>query len=297
MKKSKSENVALVKKYEKRSQFRDVMQRVLKNKGAFIGLCLFAIVLLCFLYGLIFIDYREATVGVVSDRLKGPSAQYPFGTDNMGRDLLSRIFYGARFSLAIGFGGSAIAATIGISLGCISGYYGGAYDMIIMRLTDVITSIPGILLGMVIISTLGSSLPNLIITVGVTSIPMYIRMTRASIMSWRNQEFVEAARAIGLPSLRIVFRQVLPNGLSPVIISFAMNLGGMILVSSGLSFLGLGIQAPLPEWGTLISGGRTYMRNAPWLLNFPGIFIIATVLAFNMLGDGLRDAIDPKLKR
>ena len=296
MKKDKGASGTAVKQYAKRSQIREVLHRLKKNKGAMIGIVMFSIVLLSFIYSLFFISYQEVTEGVIMDRLSPPSWEHPFGTDSMGRDMLKRVLYGSRYSLAIGFGGSAIAATLGISLGCIAGYYGGARDMIIMRFADIMSSIPGILLGMVIMSTLGTSLPNLIITVGVTSIPMYVRMTRASILTWRNHEFVEAARAIGLPSLRIVFAQVLPNGLSPVIISFAMSLGGMILVSSGLSFLGFGISAPRPEWGTMISGGRQFMRNAPFLLNYPGLFVIATVLSFNMIGDGLRDALDPKLK-
>jgi len=165
-----------------------------------------------------------------------------------------------------------------------------------MRFAEVVSSIPGMLLGMVLMGTLGTSLINLIFTVGVTSIPIYVRMTRASLLSIRDQEFVEAARAIGLPNPRIIAAQILPNGMSPLIVTFTMNLGMMIMVASGLSFLGFGISAPLPEWGTMISNGREYYRNASFLLTFPGIMIMLTVLAFNMIGDGLRDALDPKLK-
>ena len=287
----------VTKKYNKRSQFGEIFHRVKKNKGALIGLIIISIVLLLCLLSVFFINYEMVTAGNMKDRLISPSLQHPFGTDHLGRNMLLRVLYGSRYSLAIGFGGSAIAAILGVLLGAIAGYYGGKLESIIMRFADVLSSIPGLLLGMVIMSTLGSSLPNLILTVGITSIPVYVRMTRASILSLRNQEFVEAAKAIGLPNFRIIFRQLLPNGLSPIIVTFTMNFGTVILIAASLSFLGFGIVAPRPEWGTLISGGREYVRNAFYLLSIPGLFIMATVLAFNLLGDGLRDALDPKLKR
>ena len=296
--KKKNQTVELVtKKYEKRSQAAEIFRSLVRNKGSLVGMILFTIVFLCFLASVFFVDYEMITSYVMKDRLSWPSAQYPFGTDGMGRNLFYRVLYGSRYSLALGFGGSAIAACTGITLGCIAGYYGGKLESLIMRFAEVMTAIPGLLLGMVIMATLGTTLPNLIITVGVTSIPIYIRMTRASILSIRDQEFVEAAHAIGLPNARIIFRQILPNGLSPIIITFTMNIGGMILIASGLSFLGFGISAPTPEWGSLISGGREFLRTSSYLLTFPGVFIMATVLAFNMIGDGLRDALDPKLKR
>ena len=297
MKRNEGERVSVSKKYAKRSQIGEILHSLKKNKGAMAGLIIISAVILCFLLSLFLIDYGMVTDGSLKNKLLPPSAQYPFGTDQYGRNMLYRVLYGSRYSLAIGFGGSTIAATLGITLGCLAGYYGGVREMVIMRASEVLTSIPGILFGMVIMTTLGTTLPNLIICVGITSIPNYIRMSRASILSIRNQEFVEAAHAIGLPNRRIIFRQILPNGLSPLIVTFTMNLGSMILIASGLSFLGFGITAPRPEWGALISGSREFMRNAGFLLTFPGLFIMATVLAFNMLGDGLRDALDPKLKR
>ena len=297
MKRKTADVVLVTKKYAKRSQFGEIFYRLRKNKGAMVGLIIIAVIILCFFASLFFISYGMATEGNVRDRLSPPSWRYPFGTDNMGRSLFLRVLYGSRYSLAIGFGGSIIAILIGVSLGAVAGYYGGIWETFVMRFADILSSIPAILLGMIIMSTMGSSLINLTITVGITSLPAYIRMTRASILSLRNQEFVEAAHAIGLPVPRIIFRQILPNGLSPLIITFTMNFGLIILMSSGLSFLGFGITMPRPEWGTLISFGREYMRNAPYLLTFPGVFIMSTVLAFNMLGDGLRDALDPKLKR
>ena len=296
MKKKKEAYVKVQKRYAKRSQFGEIFHRVRKNKGSLVGMIIVCIVFLCFLYSLFFISYDMITQSDIKDRLTPPNSQFLFGTDNLGRNLLYRVLYGSRYSLAIGFGGSIISAVLGITLGSIAGYYGGFREMIIMRFQEIMSSIPGILLGMVIISTLGSSLQNLIITIGVTSIPAYIRMTRASILSIRGNEYVEAAHAIGLPNRRVIFGQLLPNGLSPLIVTFTMQLGGMILVASGLSYLGFGILPPLPEWGSLIAGSREYLRRSSYLLTFPGMFIMALVLAFNMLGDGLRDALDPKLK-
>jgi peptide/nickel transport system permease protein len=244
-----------------------------------------------------FVPFEAATAAVVQDRFSPPNMKYPFGTDGMGRNLFMRIIYAARFSLPIGFGATSVAAFIGVVLGSHAAYYGGVIDDVIMRFCDVLASIPGILLGMVIISALGASITNLIIAVGVSSTPLFIRTSRASLLSVKSNEYVEAARAVGLSNYRIIFTQVLPNGLAPIMISFSIALGMSILVSASLSFLGLGIPVPNPEWGSLVSSGRDYVRNAPWLTAVPGVFIMVTVMGFNMLGDGLRDALDPKLKR
>ena len=296
-KNNKTDNLLFSEKYAKRSQLRETFHRLVKNRAALAGMIIFGVIFLGFLAGVFFIDYTMITEGVMRDRLQKPSLTYPFGTDNMGRSLFLRVLYGARYSLALGFGGSAVAASLGITLGSIAGYYGGIRETLIMRFAEIMSSIPGMLLGMVIMVTLGSSLQNLIITVGVTSIPIYIRMTRASILQIRDQEFVEAARAIGFPNRRLILSQILPNGMSPLIVTFSMNLGMMVMSASGLSFLGFGISPPRPEWGTLVAGGREYVRNSSHLMTFPGLFIMLTVLAFNMIGDGLRDALDPKLKR
>jgi len=283
------------RKYKKRSQVGDVFYRLTRNKGATVGLVIFSIVILLF-FASLFISWESVTAGDARDRLIKPNPQHLFGTDIMGRDQFSRIIYGTRYSMTIGFGGSLIAAFLGISLGCFAGFYGGKVEEIIMRATDVLVSIPGLLLGMVLVLTLGRNLQNLIFAVAVNTIPIYVRITRASVLTVRNNEFVEAAHAIGLPNLRVIFSQVLPNGLSPIIVTFTMNLGGMISAGAGLSFLGFGIQVPHPEWGMLISQGREYMRTSGYLTIIPGLFIMATILALNLLGDGLRDALDPKLK-
>ena len=208
-----------------------------------------------------------------------------------------RTLYGTRYSLSIGFGATLLAAIVGVIIGSVSGYYGVLVDDLIMRLTDIISSIPAMLLGMVIVSILGGSVVNLIFAVGICSIQYYIRITRASILAIRGQEYVEAAKVIGMSDLRIIFTQILPNAFSPVIVTFSATIGIAILVSASLSFIGLGVAVPMPEWGALVSSGRNALRTAPFVSTFPGLFIMITVLAFNVLGDGLRDALDPKLKR
>ena len=284
------------RKYNKRSRFGEIVHRIRKNRGAVIGAVLLALILLTFLISL-FMPFEAVTVQNIKARLSPPSWEFPFGTDNLGRNSFYRVVYGARYSLAIGFGVVSIAVIGGVILGSIAGYFGGMVDNVIMRVTDVMASIPGILFGMVIMTALGQNLPNLIFACGITAIPMFVRITRASILTVRNHEFVEAARAIGLSNPRIIFKEVLPNGLSPIIVTVTASLGMSILIAASLSFIGFGVRVPHPEWGALISSGKDFARSAPWIMTFPGVAIMLTVLAFNLLGDGLRDALDPKLKR
>ena len=285
-----------LRKYRKRSQLGEVFHRLKKNKGALVGLIIMGVMILL-LFSSLFISWEAITVGVVRERLTSPNIQHPFGTDHIGRSMFFRIIYGTRFTFAIGLGGAVIAAFFGISLGAFAGYYGGKADEIIMRASDIISAIPGILLGMVIVTVLGANLQNLILAVGVNTIPFYVRITRASLLSVRSNEFIEAARAIGFSDLRIIFTQALPNGLAPIIVTFAISTSLIIIVASSMSFMGFGIPVPYPEWGSLIASGRDFMRVAPFLTTIPGIFLLLTILALNLLGDGLRDALDPKLKR
>jgi len=283
-------------KYRKRSQIGDIFYRIRKNKGAMAGMVIFALLVVAFFASML-ISWESITVMNARARFASPGSQFLFGADAFGRDLFLRVIYGTRYTMAIGLGSVALAAILGVTAGCFAGYYGGKTDDVIMRCSDVLASIPGMLLGMVIMTMLGPSLRNLIIAVGVQAIPIYIRITRASILTVRNNEFVEAARAIGLSNIRIVFTQVLPNGLSPIIVTITASLGLAIIVASSLSFLGFGVPVPHPEWGALISEAKEFARIAPHLMLFPGLFIMIVVLAFNLLGDGLRDALDPKLKR
>ena len=291
-----SKNTLVSKQYRRRSPFKDVFHRVTKNKGAVVGLCIIGALILLLL-GSFLIDYSAVTKTDLSNRFLPPSWEHLFGTDDMGRDVFLRVIYGTRYSLSIGFGATALAAIAGVCIGSVAGYYGGYVDDIIMRLTDILASIPAMLLGMVIVSILGGSVPNLIFAIGICSVQYYIRITRASILAIRGQEYVEAAKVIGMSDAKIIFTQILPNAFSPVIVTFTATIGIAILVAASLSFIGLGVSVPMPEWGALVSSGRNVLRTAPYLSTFPGLFIMLTVLAFNILGDGLRDALDPKLKR
>jgi peptide/nickel transport system permease protein len=286
----------IIKKYKKRSRFGDILHRILKNKGATVGLVILCVMLVIFVISL-FMSYNSITAYIAKDRYQAPSLKYPFGTDNMGRNLFLRVIYGTRYSIVIGFSVVSIALFIGITLGSTAGYYGGTLENLIMRFADVLSSIPGMLMSMVVVTVLGQSVPNLILAVSISSIPMFTRVTRASVLTVRNNEFVEAARAIGFSGIRIIFTQVLPNALSPVIVATSNSIGQAILTAAALSYLGFGVPVPMPEWGALISAGREQARNAPWLVLFPGLAIMLVVLGLNMLGDGLRDALDPKLKK
>jgi|YelNatPaOPRAMG01_1025707.scaffolds.fasta_scaffold05649_6 peptide/nickel transport system permease protein len=235
--------------------------------------------------------------GVVSYHDKEFEHLFILGSDNYGRDILGRLVHGARVSMIIGFATVAMALSVGGVLGAIAGYKGGLFDTLIMRLTDIVLSIPTILMSIAIVAALGNSFFNLLIAISTSMIPGYIRIVRASIISIKDQEFVEAARCIGARDMRIVLKHILPNITSPVIVQSTLNVGSSILWASALSFLGLGILPPKPEWGNMLSEAREFIQYAPHLLFAPGLAILLTVLAYNLIGDGLRDALDPKLKR
>jgi peptide/nickel transport system permease protein len=226
-----------------------------------------------------------------------PGGQNIMGTDNLGRDVFSRILYGARYSMGVGFFAVVFALLIGGTLGSIAAFYGGRADSLIMRFLDIVLSIPSILLAIAITSILGASIVNLTIAISISSFPHYARIVRAAILGIKEQEFVEAARAIGASDVRIIFRHLLPNAMAPIIVQATVGLGGAILSCASLSFIGLGIQPPLPEWGTMLSTGREYIREYWWLVVFPGMFIMLAIFSVNLFGDGLRDALDPRLKR
>ena len=289
-------NELITKKYRKRGRFGEIFHSIKQNKGAMLGLIILCIIFLMLIASL-FISFSSITKTSAQDRFSPPSLKYPFGTDDLGRNLFLRVVYGTRYSIVIGFGCTIISLLFGVSLGAVAGFYGGKFESFVMRACDVVSSIPGMLSAMVIMTALGQSLPNLIFAMGLTSIPLYVRITRASVLSVRNNEFVEAARAIGVSNSRIIFQEVLPNGMAPIIITITTGVGMTIMAAAGLSFIGFGVPPPHPEWGGLISSGRALTRTAPWVTAFPGLAIMLVVLAFNMLGDGLRDALDPKLKQ
>lgn len=225
-----------------------------------------------------------------------PSLTHPFGTDDFGRDILTRIIHGTRISLMVGLAATAIATVGGILLGVISGYFGGWVDSVIMRLMDIMLAFPGILLALAIVAILGQGLWNVMIAVGIFAIPTFARVVRGSVLQVRALDYVEAAGALGARHGRVIWRHILPNCMAPVIVVATMRMATAIVTAAGLSFLGLGAQPPTPEWGAMLSAGREYLRTAPHVATFPGLAIMTLVLAFNMMGDGLRDALDPRLK-
>ncbi len=230
-------------------------------------------------------------------RLQGPSLAYPLGTDEVGRDILARIAYGARFSLLMGAVAMAISACLGVPLGLVGGYRGGKWDIGIMRGVDVMMTLPSIVLSIAIVSILGPGIVSVIIAVGITSTPAFARLTRAVAMTLREQDFVSAARVIGASDMRILRIHIFPNSLPPLIVQASLGVGTTILTASALGFLGLGVQPPTPEWGAMLSRARTYVSIAPHMVLFPGLAIALLVLGFNLLGDGLRDALDPRMKQ
>ena len=233
----------------------------------------------------------------IYDALQPPSAAHWLGTDEVGRDILSRIIYGTRISLRVGLLAVGIGSAIGVTLGLIAGFYGKMADNLILRLMDIWLAFPGILLALAIIAVLGPSLFNVMIAVGLSAVPTYVRVTRSSVLSVREMEYVLGARAVGCPSRIIIWRHILPNVLPSLIVLTTLGIAGAILAAAALSFIGLGAQPPTPEWGAMLTVGRQFMRQAWWVTAFPGLAIMITVLGINLLGDGLRDALDPRLRR
>ena len=283
---------------KKRSQWREVWRMLKKNKMALLGLGILVILVLLALFADVIADYDTVVIKQnLANRLKGPSAEHWLGTDEFGRDIFASLIHGARVSLKVGIIAVGISIVLGGILGALAGFYGGKIDNIIMRVMDVFLAVPSILLAIAIVSALGPSILNLMVAISISSVPSYARIVRASVLSIRDQEFVEAARAIGANNARIIFRHIIPNSLAPVIVQGTLGVASAILSTAGLSFIGLGIQPPAPEWGSMLSGGRQYLRYAWWVTTFPGVAIMITILSLNLLGDGLRDALDPRLKQ
>lgn len=286
------------KEFKSRSFAAETWRRLKKNKGAIIGLIFLSILVILAIASGFFYNYNTNIIGQnIADRFKGPSLQHWFGTDQVGRDIFARILYGARYSLYISVGSVGIGLVIGVILGSFAGFYGGVIDAVIMRLTDVLYAVPNIMIAVVIVSLLGTSAVNLLIALAIPAATNFARIARASVMTLRGQEFVESAYAIGMPSWKIIVKHIIPNSLSPIIVQITLLIGTTIIAASSLSFLGIGIPVPAPEWGAMLSDGRGYMRSAGYISVFPGLAIMATVLGLNLLGDGLRDSLDPKLKQ
>ena len=283
------------KKEKKYSFWGDTWRRLRRNRLAMVGLIIIALLIFCAIFADFIAPYDYAQQDLMI-AYQGPSAQHWFGTDEFGRDILSRIIYGSRISLQIGFIAVGISLIFGGFLGAVAGYYGGKLDNLIMRIMDIIMSIPSILLAISIVAALGSSMTTLMIATGVSYIPSYARIVRASILGIKDQEFIEAAKAIGTSDKTIIIRHILPNCLAPIIVQATLGVAFAILTAAGLSFIGLGMAQPTPEWGSMLSSGRTYIRDYWHMTLFPGLAIALTIFALNVLGDGLRDALDPKLR-
>lgn len=288
-------NEALAVKMKKRGQFKEIRRRFVKNKGALFGMGFLIVLVVCAL-----IPSWIAPFGfddqLLSRRFQTPNGTHLFGTDEFGRDIFSRVVYGCRISLTLGLVSVTISCVIGIILGCIAGYYGKVVDNFLMRIIDIMLSIPNILLAVSIVAALGTSFFNLILAIGIGAIPGYARVVRASILSVKEQEYIEAARSNGASDWRIITRHIIPNCMAPIIVQATMSIAAAVLQAAGLSFIGLGIMPPTPEWGSMLAAGRAYIRDYWYVVTFPGLAIMLTVFSINLLGDGLRDALDPRLK-
>ena len=272
-----------------------VMRRLFRNPGALAGAVVSGVFLGTALLAAWIAPY-DPVAPVPDAVLQAPSWTHPFGTDELGRDVLSRVLYGSRISLQVGVVAVGIAMVIGTVLGLIAGFNGGLWDTVIMRGTDVLLAFPGILLAIAIVATLGPSLVNVMIAVGIGAVPVYARTVRGSTLSVRQLEYVEAARAAGATTARVLGRHILRNISAPILVLATLGIGINILIAAGLSYIGLGAQPPTPEWGAMLSGARQYLRDAWWTAVFPGLAITAAVIGVNLLGDGLRDVLDPRLR-
>ncbi len=274
-----------------------IVKKLIKSNISLLGTLIVLIFILTAVLAPLLAPYHPINDGSLVERLQAPSASHLLGTDSQGRDILSRIIYGARVSVQVGIISVGIALVIGTLMGMAAGFYGGWVDNLMMRLVDIMLAFPSVLLAIAITAVLGPELKNAMLAIGVVNIPAFARIVRSTVLSVKAMEYVEAARAIGATDVRIIFRHVLPNSMAPLIVQTTLSIGTAILDAAALSFLGLGAQPPTPEWGAMLSDGRSYLQKAPWVMFFPGMAIMLVVLGFNLLGDGLRDALDPRLKQ
>ena len=286
------------REYKKRSLWADVWKRLRKNKTAVIGMVLFLIILLACLVSPLFYSYNDDIIAIdVKNQLKGPSKEHILGVDELGRDILARILWGGRTTLLVSFSALIVAFCLGAILGTAAAYYGRFIDTIIMRLIDIVMSIPPILLMITLATIMKPSMTSLIFVVGFGLIPNLARMIRGQVMQVVDNEYIEAVRVQGASDFKIILFHILPNSLSPIITTIILDIAYAVIVISTLSFLGLGIQAPNPEWGSMLAGGRQYLRYAWHITTFPGIALVVTLMSLTLVGDGMRDALDPRMKR
>ncbi len=272
-----------------------LLKKLAKNNNAVFGISVIVFTLVVAIFAP-YIAPHQPNEQELLNRLKPPSLKHPLGTDGHGRDILSRVIFGSRISLLIGLISIGIGLGIGLPMGLTAGFFGGVYEEVIMRTIDIMMSFPGILLALVVVAILGPGLFNVMIAIGIWSIPIFTRIVRGSTLSLREEQFIEASRALGVGDFKIMIKHVLPNCLAPILVLSSLRLATAILSAAALSFLGLGAQPPTPDWGAMLSAGRQYLRGAWWFSTFPGLAIMFVVLGFNLLGDGLRDVLDPKMR-
>lgn len=287
--------VPQVEQRKSRGLARDAWRRLISGTTGRIGLVVVSMIVLIAVLAPIVAPYDPFTDSNLMASLESPSSEYPFGTDRLGRSILTRIIYGANVSLRVGVLSVLLSTSVGVVLGLIAGYFGGIWDTIIMRLMDIMLAFPGMLLAIAIVAVRGIGLTNTMIAISIVGIASPARVTRSMVLSIREQEYIQAAHMVGVRNVRIIARHVFPNTLSPLIVQMTMGIGGAILMAAALGFLGLGAAPPTPEWGAMIGDGIPFLRQAPWLVFFPGMAIMLSVLGFNLLGDGLRDALDPQM--
>lgn len=275
-----------------------VWEQLKRNKLSMVALAVLALIVLAALFADVIADYNGVALAQnVRERFEGPSAAHWFGTDSMGRDLFARVIHGTRYSLIYGIGCTALSLVGGCLLGAVAAYFGGKIDSIICRIVDALMCIPFILMALTLVAVLGTGLKSMIIAIVIANVPSYTRMIRSVVLTVVRQDYIEAARSCGTRDATIIFRHVLPNAMGPIIVNATMSIAGLIMSAAGLSFIGMGIQPPAPEWGNMLAEGMDQMRQAPHVVIFPGIAIVVTALAFNLLGDGLSDALDPKRRQ
>lgn len=279
----------------KPGSFPYIWSRIRRNPGAMFGLIFVISLFILSVISPYICKYDYAEI-VMKDRFALPSSEHLLGCDEVGRDILSRILYGAKYTLSIGILSTIFSCVIGVILGAVAGYFGGKVDTLIMRILDIFQAFPNILLAIAISAVLGKGFDKVIYAIGISSVPNYARMMRANILTVRNSEFIEAASSINCSTFRIITHHVIPNAISPLIVQVAMGIASAALAASSLSFLGFGVQAPTPEWGAMLASARGYVRDYPHMVIIPGLFIMVTVLSFNLVGDAIRDALDPKLR-
>ena len=293
---AQNSNAVSEKKLKSESLWTISFRRLRKSRTAVLGIIIIILFTLIAFFAPYIAPYDPLEQNFIKS-FRAPSAEHYLGTDEFGRDIFSRILYGARISLQIGFIAVFISLVVGVSVGLAAGYYGGWIDMVVMRVMDLMLSFPYILLALVIMSILGPGIYNAMIAIGIVYVPQYARIVRSSVLSVKKKEYVMAARALGASDFRIILKHVFLNSMAPIIIQTTLSIGRAIINAAGLSFLGLGAQPPTPEWGAMLSNGQDFLRNAPWIATFPGIAIALLVLGFNLVGDGFRDAFDPRLHK